>query len=191
MDTQNGFIAPKCQKISLGLSFFGNGFRLSESISTLLFGGFVMNQIDLSGLRDIRLPVQPDFWPLASGWYILIGCILMTVILGFIIWRLWQNKPLPYALRELKKIKQENKKNSLKELSQLLKRVAMAKHGRDAIAPLHEDEWQEFLLASAPQTLDKEQAKQLAYAIYNPNPKTPDKKLFLSCQKWIEKVLKK
>ena len=32
---------------------------------------------------------------------------------------------------------------------------------------------------------------QGAYAIYNPNPKTPDKKLFLSCQKWIEKVLKK
>ena len=150
-----------------------------------------MNQIDLSGLKDIRLPIQPDFWPLAKGWYILFFTILLLIIVGIITWKIYQNRPLPYALKELKKIKQMNAKDSLKQLSQLLKRVAMAKHGRDAIAPLHEDEWQEFLLASAPQILSKEQAKQLAYAIYNPNPKTPDKKLFLSCQKWIEKVLKK
>ena len=148
-----------------------------------------MNQIDLSGLKDIRLPIEPSFWPLAKGWYLLFISIVILSILIFIFWKIYQNKPLPYALRELNKIKKENSNQSLKQLSQLLKRVAMAKFGRDAIAPLHEDEWQEFLLASAPQTLDKEQAEQLAYAIYNPNPKIPDKKLFLSSQKWIEKVL--
>ena len=101
------------------------------------------------------------------------------------------SSPLTYASREMKKIQKSAPEKQLKLLSQLLKRVAMARYGREAIAPLSEDTWQEFLLASAPKILTKEQAHQLAYAIYNPNPETPDKKLFSATQKWIEVVLKK
>ena len=150
-----------------------------------------MNQIDLSGLKDIRLPVEPSFWPLAKGWHILFILIVILSILIFIFWKIYQNKPLPYALRELKKIKNENSNQSLKELSQLLKRVAMAKFGRDAIAPLHEDEWQEFILSVAPDVFTVKQAEQLAYTVYNPNKKIADKKILISAEKWIKKVLKK
>ena len=150
-----------------------------------------MNQIDLSGLKDIRLPIEPSFWPLAKGWYLLFISIVILSILIFIFWKIYQNKPLPYALRELKKIKNENSNQSLKELSQLLKRVAMAKFGRDAIAPLHEDEWQEFILSVAPDVFTVKQAEQLAYTVYNPNKKIADKKILISAEKWIKKVLKK
>ena len=34
--------------------------------------------IDLSGLRDIHIPLQPNFFPLALGWWILI--ILLIVL---------------------------------------------------------------------------------------------------------------
>lgn len=150
-----------------------------------------MNQIDLSGLRDIKLPIKPSFWPLAEGWYVILALIFVTIILGYLLWYSYRNKPLPYALRELNKIKQENSTQSLKELSKLLKRVAMAKYGRDPIAPLSEDSWQEFILSAAPDIFNQNQAKQLAFAIYNPKPKMPDKKLFSCSQKWIKKVLKK
>ena len=90
----------------------------------------------------------------------------------------------------MKKIQKSAPEKQLKLLSQLLKRVAMARYGREAIAPLSEDSWQEFLLASAPEVLTKEEALQLAYAVYNPNPEIPDRKLYLTCQKWIEKVLR-
>ena len=78
----------------------------------------------------------------------------------------------------------------MKILSQLLKRVAMARYGREAVSPLSEEVWEEFLLASAPGTLTKEQAHLLAYAIYNPKPEIPDHKMFTAAQKWIEHVLK-
>ena len=144
--------------------------------------------IDLTGLKGLHYPVTPDFWPLAWGWYVILGGILLIALI-IILKRM--RSPLAYANREMKKIQKSAPDKQLKLLSQLLKRVAMARYGREAIAPLSEDAWQEFLLASAPKVLKEEQAHLLAYAIYNPKPKTPDKKLFISCQKWIEIVLKK
>ena len=146
------------------------------------------SNIDLTGLRPLHFPVQPDIWPLAWGWYVIFGIILLLIII--IVYKR-KNSPLAYANREMKKIQKNSPDKQLKLLSQLLKRVAMARYGREAIAPLPEDAWQEFLLASAPNVLTKEEAHLLAYAIYNPNPKTPDKKLFSATRKWIEIVLKK
>ena len=144
--------------------------------------------IDLTGLKGLHYPVAPDFWPLAWGWYVILGGILLLALI--IIYKR-MNSPLAYASREMKKIQKSMSEKQLKLVSQLLKRVAMARYGREAIAPLSEDAWQEFLLASAPKVLTKGEAHQLAYAIYNPTPETPDKKLFSAIQKWIEIVLKK
>lgn len=149
-----------------------------------------MNQIDLSGLRDIHLPIEPEFWPLAVGWYVLFGTIILAVLISFILWRLYQNKPLPYALRELEKI-QHTPENQLKNLSQLLKRVAMAKYGRKEIAPLTEDTWQEFLLSVAPKTLTQKQAHLLAFAMYAPDKKINEPTLYKNVRLWIKVILKR
>ena len=146
------------------------------------------SEIDLTGLKGLHYPVAPDFLPLAWGWYVILGGILLLTLI--IIYKR-TSSPLAYATREMKKIQKSASEKQLKLLSQLLKRVAMVRYGREAIAPLSEDAWQEFLLAAAPQVFAKEEAHQLAYAVYNPKPKTPDKKLYAASQKWIEKVLKK
>ena len=146
------------------------------------------SEIDLSGLKDLHYPITPSWWPLAWGWYVILGAI---VLLTLIIIYKRRGTPLAYANREMKKIQKSAPEKQLKALSQLMKRVAMARYGREAIAPLSEDSWQEFLLASAPKVLMDEQAHLLAYAIYNPKPETPNKKLFSATQKWIEVVLKK
>ena len=130
------------------------------------------SDIDLTGLRPLHFPIRPDIWPLAWGWYVILGGILLFIL--FVIYKK-RSSPLAYANREMKKIQKNTPEKQLKLLSQLLKRVAMARYGREAIAPLSEDSWQEFLLASAPKVLTKEEAHLLAYAVYNPNPETPDK----------------
>ena len=146
------------------------------------------SDIDLTGLRPLHFSICPDIWPFAWGWYVILGAVLLLI---FIIISKKRSSPLTYANREMKKIQKNTPENQLKLLSQLLKRVAMARYGREAIAPLSEDSWQEFLLAAAPDTLTKDKAHLLAYAIYNPSPVIPDEKLLSDCQKWIKKVLKK
>lgn len=148
-----------------------------------------MDQIDLSGLRDIHLPTEPNFWPLATGWYILIIGLILSFLICFIWWRIYQNRPLPYALRELEKI-QKTSKDQLKLLSQLLKRVAMAKYGRKEVAPLTEDTWQDFLLSAAPDTLTQKQAHLLAFAVYAPKHPISDSTLYKNARLWIKRVLK-
>ena len=145
-------------------------------------------KIDLTGLKPLHFPVRPDIWPFAWGWYVILGIILL---IAFVIIYKRTSSPLAYAERELKKIQNASNDKQLKLLSQLMKRVAMARHGREAIAPLQEEAWQAFLLASAPNVLTKEEAHLLAYAIYNPAPQAPDKKIFASTRKWMEAVLKK
>ena len=147
-----------------------------------------MPEIDLTGLKALHYPITPSWWPLAWGWYVVLAGVFC---LGFIIIYRRRNSALAYANREIKKIQKLPTDKQLKLLSQLLKRVAMVRYGREAIAPLSEDTWQEFLLASAPEVLTQEQAQKLAYAIYNPQATPPNNLLFSNCQKWIQKVLKK
>ena len=40
-----------------------------------------MNNDPLAQLRDIRLPVEPDWWPLAFGWWI----VAALTLAGFIV----------------------------------------------------------------------------------------------------------
>ncbi len=151
-------------------------------------------QIDLSGLRDIHLPIKPDFWPLAWGWWALLGGIILAIIAIIVFLRFWRNLPEVYALRKLNKITADKKDDLeyLKAVSTLLKRVAIAVYGRTQIALLSDQTWQDFLLQAAPETLTEKQAHQLAFAIYEPKQKTPLKRPVFAqnAAEWIKKVFK-
>ena len=62
------------------------------------------NQIDLSELKDIHPMIQPDFWPLAEGWYILCALLILIILIGFYIYHKYRNSPVVYAIKELEKI---------------------------------------------------------------------------------------
>ena len=83
-----------------------------------------MNEIDLSGLKDIHIPIEPSWWPPALGWWFaLIGGI---ILLGSGVWCFfyWLTRPRQYALRELKRFYQttDNIVFFAKQVSSLLKR---------------------------------------------------------------------
>lgn len=145
-------------------------------------------KIDLSELKDLHIPTEPDFWPLAYGWYVILAALLIFIVLLVVLYKRHQRKPLPYALKELEKIKDAPEENRLKLLSQLLKRVAIVKYDRKDIAPLTEEKWMDFLLATAPKALTKEQAHALAFAIYIQDK--PNEALYKNYRNWIKTTLK-
>lgn len=103
---------------------------------------------DISGLDPISL------WPLALGWWVVIGVGISLILAGAFFWararrraRSWQVQ----VRRELDTLEhdltQENSRNRAISLAILLRRLAISKAGREACAGLMGNEWLSWLEA--------------------------------------------
>jgi hypothetical protein len=106
----------------------------------------------LQNLNDIVLPATVGWWPLASGWYILFGLILITLTwFGYRSIRSWiYNRYRRAALNELQLL--ENRINNpderdanLRQIPVLLKRTALSVYPRTEVASLSGKDWFQFL----------------------------------------------
>ena len=154
------------------------------------------NAIDLSGLRDIHLPIMPDIFPLALGWWVAIF-VFFALAVGLI----WLIFDLYYTLyreadKELKEIYNLYEFQSglfTKELSKLLRRVSIVQFGADKVSKLSETQWADFLVQSAPRILTTAQAKKIAESTYMPPGDSKAlcvAELYEAAQNWIKYVLK-
>jgi len=117
-----------------------------------------MNSTDpasLQNLNDIVLPTPVDWWPLANGWYVVFGIVLIAI--GWVGYRLVQdwksNRYRRAALQELqlltKGIQSEvDRDSSLRQVPILLKRTALSAYPREQVASLSGKDWFGFLNAS-------------------------------------------
>jgi len=102
-------------------------------------------------LHDIHLPGDPNIWPLAIGWWILIALALLLLIYAFkkIRRHLYvkkHKKMLRAEYAELeKKLKQSPDKNIIAETNILLRRLALAYYPNQNIASLTGGDWLSFL----------------------------------------------
>lgn len=103
-------------------------------------------------LRDLHLPEVIGWWPLAPGWWAVIGIVLIGI--GFLI-RAWlrtraRGAARRYALGQLDALEQqyEQHKDPIAfgaKLSELLRRVMLAYAPRTDIAGLTGEEWLQWL----------------------------------------------
>ncbi len=124
--------------------------------------------MDPSQLRDIHVHMGQPWWPPAPGWWLLVAAL---VGIGLLLWRYdprWRlYVPLPVitlgtwrweaaqALRGLRRrLDDAPVKPIATELSELLRRIAMARHGRTACAGLHGDDWLAWLTEHDPKGFD-------------------------------------
>ncbi|NEV62586.1 DUF4381 domain-containing protein [Thiorhodococcus minor] len=135
-------------------------------------------------LRDIRDISSIPWWPPAPGWWLILGAVLL---IGYAIWR-WRTPlslrvPIPgitlgtwrwdaaAALRDLRRRAQggQDPKATASELSELLRRIAMARLGRPACAGLTGPAWLEWLQAQDPNGFAwRERGQPLLVAPYAP-----------------------
>ncbi len=144
---------------------------------------------ELRPLRDIHDTLGNPWWPLAPGWWLLLALVVGIVAL---IWHYRRARlilpaiPLLHlgdwrwdARRELQRLRRTPRQTSLKdrlaELSELLKRIAMARHGRAACAGLHGQAWLDWLSAHDPDGFDwRQQGQLLIRAPYAPDLPAPE-----------------
>ena len=102
----------------------------------------------LAQLAPPHAPPPPGWWPLAPGWWVLL--IVLVVIAAALIYS--QSRPQVrlrrLALRELEAI-QTNINDDMalaQALENLLRRYALARFGRDAVANLSGERWIAFVV---------------------------------------------
>lgn len=102
-------------------------------------------------LRDIHLPGPPDFWPPAPGWWLV--AIVVIALLGWIGLKGWRYfRKLRQRKRILDLLEQLEQSSAIRpqpdylaQLTELMKRFALARYPRRVVAPLSGSDWLHFL----------------------------------------------
>lgn len=101
-------------------------------------------------LRDIHLPAEPSLWPLAPGWWVLVG--IAVLILAFLVWQLAKKmKRRAFVRRVLAMLDTRmaaagnNGAKVAAEVSMLLRRAALTRYPKQEVASLSGEPWLGFL----------------------------------------------
>jgi len=97
-------------------------------------------------LRDIHLPAEIGFWPIAPGWWLMLGLLLLTG-LGLLLWRRQRQRrhARRLALRRLARLEGGHGRELAAALSRLLRQSALCYYPRTEVAGLCGREWLAFL----------------------------------------------
>ncbi len=127
-------------------------------------------QFDPTQLADIHLPESVSIWPIAHGWWILLGLFIFLCVLIFLFSK--ENKKTKHqispkqlknlALKELSVIEENyqadnNPHESVKQLSIFLRRFALSHYHREQVASLADEQW----LALLDEIFDASHKKQI------------------------------
>lgn len=136
----------------------------------------------MNELRDIHVVMGNLWWPPAPGWWLLIGAIIAVLVLAWRLRATWRLRvPIPFvtlgdwrwdAGRELRRLRRHSDasvKARSAELSELVRRIAMARYGRAACAGLHGRDWLDWLAEHDPEGFDwRDEGRLLLSAPYAP-----------------------
>ena len=143
-------------------------------------------------LRDIHLPEAIGWWPPAIGWWLL--AILIPLFMALMFWlykRITRKTAVKAAKKLLLQIKHDQQRENsqkLKDLSALVRRVAISTTARNECAGLTGQKWLEFLdqsMKSSPFTQGIGQL--LANAPYQKSSPTEQEisQLTRLCEDWV------
>ena len=112
-----------------------------------------MNNDPLAQLRDIRLPLEPDWWPLAFGWWIVAALTLAGLIaLVYLMVQAYRaRRPIRAVKQLMQELFDEHSSGNLTDIAlvhasnTLLKRLLVVALGVNSLAKASSTHWLEAL----------------------------------------------
>ncbi|QJR79868.1 DUF4381 domain-containing protein [Alteromonas pelagimontana] len=151
-------------------------------------------QNPLAQLKDVHVPEDVYWWPLAWGWWLLAVLILALLVYVVVWWkkRRQLNRARRYAMEEARHIDSRQEDWPAK-LNGILKRTAQSYFSNDSVSGLYGQRWQKFLLNRISEKPAKHNIEKgldtLQSMLYQPTPASAEK--FPVCQKAVLQWLKK
>lgn len=117
----------------------------------------------LDRLHDLVLPPAVPWWPLATGWYVVMGIILVfLLVFAYRTWKSWKaNAYRRAALSQLAEAK------DALAIAELLRCTALAVAPRHVIAEKTDMAWTNWLMAQCPEAMPDAVRTQLTAGIYD------------------------
>jgi hypothetical protein len=150
-------------------------------------------------LKEMALPAPVSYAPQTWGWWALLALLIVTLMVTGAR-RYWQWRRDRYrreALVRLEELQQRsNDLSALRELPELLKRVAISMPNAKPVgspAALGKEDWQAFLQRHSKQPLPADFSQQLSLLAYAPDailramPIEQRQQLFRTCKTWVER----
>ncbi len=144
----------------------------------------------LSKLKDVHLPGEVSWWPLAIGWWLLIGLILLSLTVVFVI-RYQKAKKFrlsKLAIKELNSIASSDNDNWLMQLEVLLKRASLAYFPKRKVASLTQASWIDFLISTGKGVWNDQSLMLLKDGVYQDKkaiPTSHKSQLFSEAKQWL------
>ena len=146
---------------------------------------------DLRQLRDIRVPGPVSWWPPAPGWWLLGLLVLLGLALGSWCYvRQRRDRWRRAALRELRCLRILEPAVVVRELSVLLRRVALQRYPRAEVAALSGEAWLAFLDGAMGKDAPFKNGagRILSVGPYAPDIAVETDALLSLCERWIRSV---
>ncbi len=152
-------------------------------------------QAILDQLRPNYLPDPVSYWPLAIGWWFIIGCLFIAICIVILltIRSYRKNRYRSVGLKKASLIFQQynshgQKRQFAHECNRLLKLVALKAFPRQDIAQLNGEEWLDFLYRSSGNPLFKSpEASALGSDRFKPDQELNVEQLHKLTKSWIKK----
>jgi len=146
---------------------------------------------ELSQLRDIHLPSAVSWWPPAPGWWGILALVLIATGLAYVLYaRRRRNRWRIKALAELARLRDAAPERLLRDLSVLLRRVAISRFPRHDVAALTGEAWLAFLDRSLgdDKAFQSDAGRVLLSGPYASNVEVDTASLFILCERWIKQL---
>lgn len=122
----------------------------------------------LTQLAAAHAPPAPSWWPPAPGWWMVTAVVLLLAAGAAWRWRDPYRSSRRAALRELKRIRNEDcdPRASARAIESVLRRYAMAVFGGERVARLTGKSWLEFVASEGGTPLSSEGGRTLLAAAF-------------------------
>lgn len=145
-------------------------------------------------LRDIHVPHVSLWWPLAPGWWVLAGLLLVTVAVLVVLWRkraAW-HRYVDATLIDLRDASQRHAQDGdasrfAATVSQLLRRVARTRDPRSVT--LRGPAWRDALASMAPRQ-DVSRLASLDTALYRPAASIDASAVARDAEAWVREAMR-
>ncbi len=139
----------------------------------------------LEQLAPLREPPAISWWPLAPGWWILLGLgVIGIALVARLYWRRRSHRQYRrVALAELQLLRENQR--AVDALNRLLKAAALRAYPNQPVAALHGQSWLEFLCRTCP-NMSMAQLQDLE-APYQAHPPSINDSLFDAAERWLKR----